>query len=262
MVGSHLDITDRKEMEETLRAQLAQLIAAQEIQSRLLPKASPEIPGFDIAGKCYPAEFAAGDHFDFLFLKDGAFVILIGDVAGHGVGPAILMALLHAHLHSLAEVHAGLCELLMRLNNILVKEHPEQPFVTLLAGLLDPQAGTMSYVRCGHPPGFIMGAEGEVTVWMESGGLPLGIQADVQFDQSVPVQLRSGDVVVMFTDGILEAFSPEGIEFGVDRTVQTVREHHDQSAAQIIEVLRKAVGDYTARKDLSDDLTLVVIKVS
>ena len=137
MAGSHLDITDRKSMEEKLRVQLAQLIAAEEMQSHLLPEKSPEIPGFDIAGKCYPAEFAAGDHFDFLKLKDGTFVAVIGDVSGHGVGPAILMAFLHAHLRSLADVHTDLSELVMQANNLLEEESPDQHFVTLLAGMFD-----------------------------------------------------------------------------------------------------------------------------
>ena len=114
MAGSHLDITDRKTMEEKLRVQLAQLIAAAEMQSHLLPEKSPEVPGFDIAGKCYPAEFAAGDHFDFLELKDGTFVAVVGDVSGHGVGPALLMACLHAYLRSLADVYTDLSELVMQ----------------------------------------------------------------------------------------------------------------------------------------------------
>ena len=261
MAGSHLDITERKRLEEKLRVQLAQLIAAEEIQSFLLPKASPQIPGFDIAGKCYPAEYAGGDHFDFLSLKSGAFVAVIGDVAGHGVASAILMACLHAHLRSLAEVHTDLCELIIRANSALQRTSPDQLFVTLLAVQFDCQERTMTYVRCGHPPGYIMNAKGEVRSCMEEGDLPLGVVVDASFRQSVPTELHSGDVVVLLTDGILEALSPDDIQFGIDRTIQAVRDHRDQPAAQIIEALRKAVGDYTKRSALSDDLTLVVVKV-
>jgi PAS domain S-box-containing protein len=261
MAGSHLDITDRKSMEQKLRVQLAQLIAAEEMQSHLLPEASPEVPGFEIAGKCYPAEFAAGDHFDFLLLKDGTFVTVIGDVSGHGVGPAILMAFLHAHLRSLAESQTDLCAVINRANDLLEQESPDQHFVTLLAVAFDTQARAMTYVRCGHPPGFIMSAQGEVSAWMEEGNLPLGILPDTEFPQSAPTQLSSGDVVVVLTDGILEALSPERTQFGIDRTVQLVREHRKQPAAQIIEALREAVRKYTGRDELSDDLTLVVIKV-
>lgn len=261
MAGSHLDITDRKTMEEKLRAQLAQLIAAAEMQSHLLPDNSPEIPGFDFAGKCFPAEFAAGDHFDFLELKDDTFVAVVGDVSGHGVGPAILMACLHAYLRSLADVYTDLSELVMQVNNHLEGESPDQHFVTLLAGMFDSAARTLAYVCCGHPPGFIMNAEGEVTAWLKEGGLPLGIQSKSEFVFSAPLQLHAGDVVVMLTDDVLEAFSPDRVQFGKERTVQFVREHRDQPAAQIIEALREAVDEYTERAELTDDLTLVVIKV-
>ncbi len=92
-------------------------------------------------------------------------------------------------------------------------------------------------------------------------GLPLGILSNSQFPCSAPLQLHSGDVVVMLTDGVLEAFSPDRVQFGKDRTVQFVREHRDQPAAQIIEALREAVDEYTERAKLTDDLTFVVIKV-
>ena len=194
-------------------------------------------------------------------LKDGTFVAVIGDVSGHGVGPAILMACLHAYLRSLADVYTDLSELVMQANNLMEEESPDQHFVTLLAGMFDTATRTLAYVCCGHPPGFIMNAEGEVTAWLKEGGLPLGILSNSQFPCSAPLQLHSGDVVVMLTDGVLEAFSPDGVQFGKDRTVQFVREHRDQPAAQIIEALREAVDEYTERAKLTDDLTIVVIKV-
>jgi PAS domain S-box-containing protein len=261
MAGSHLDITDRRNMEEKLRLHLANLIAAEEMQSHLLPQDSPVIPGFDIAGRCYPAEFAAGDHYDFLCLGDGTLVTLIGDVSGHGVGPAMLMTFLHAHLRSLASTHTSLSELILQANNFLERECPEDNFVTLLALSCDFQARTLSYVGCGHPPGLIMNADGTVSAWLDEGSLPLGIEPDIEFPCSAPIKLHSGDVVVLMTDGILEAESPTGDQFGINRVVQVISEQRHQSSAEIIEALKKAVMDYTGRDELLDDLTLVVIKV-
>ena len=106
-----------------------------------------------------------------------------------------------------------------------------------------------------------MNGEGEVTAWMEDGSMPLGILPDIQFSRSAPIQLHSGDVVVMLTDGVLEASAPDRTPFGKERTVQVVRQYREQPATQIIEALRVAVADYTARAELSDDLTLVVIKM-
>jgi PAS domain S-box-containing protein len=261
MAGSHLDITDRKEMEGVLREQMARLIAAEEIQSHLLPKGPPDIPGLEVAGKCYPAEFAAGDHFDFLVRRDGRFMPVIGDVSGHGVGPAILMASVHAHLRSLLETYDDACQLISRTNAIIIDESPMQLFVTLLVAIIDPKERILSYLRCGHPPGFIMNASGEVTTYMEAGGLPLGILADAELDESAPIQLQAGDVVVMLTDGILEASSISGKSFGMESTIETVREHRVEPAQRIIEALRQAVRDFTDKESLSDDITLVVIKV-
>ena len=119
MVGSHLDLTDRKLAEEAMRKQEAQLLAAAEIQKQLLPQAAPELPGFDIAGRCYAAEFAAGDHFDYLWLPDGSLVLTLADVSGHGVGPAIITASFHARFHSLAEISSDLPQMAKTLNSRL-----------------------------------------------------------------------------------------------------------------------------------------------
>jgi serine phosphatase RsbU (regulator of sigma subunit) len=261
MAGSHLDITERKAMEEQLRMQMAQLIAAEEIQSHLLPAAPPEMPAFEIAAKCYPAEFAAGDHFDFLELSTGVRIAVIGDVTGHGVGPAILMASLHAHLRSLAHVHSDLCAMITQANRILEGESPPNHFVTLLAVAMHQQTREIVYVRCGHPPGFIMNQEGVVTGWMEEGNLPLGIMPHHVFTCSEPVPLNQGDTVVMLTDGILEAFSPERQPFGTERTVEVVRENLEAPVERIIDALRCAVAEHTKCQELSDDLTLIILRV-
>jgi PAS domain S-box-containing protein len=261
MSGSHLDVTDRKRMEHALREQQAELLAAEEIQSYLLPKKPPKLEGFDIEGKCYPAEFAAGDHFDFLFLKSGIFVPIIGDVCGHGVASAILMASLHAHLRSLIETHTDLCEMVRRANSILTKSSPDERFVTLLAVAIDLTNRSLSYVRCGHPPGLVMNAEGEVTLRMELGNLPLGVLPEVDYQQSEPHQLRNGDVVVLLTDGILEAVSADGNAFDWTRAIQTLRDNRHRPASEIVESLKQAACDYVAGGRFKDDVTLVVIKV-
>jgi PAS domain S-box-containing protein len=261
MSGSHLDITDRKRMEQALREQQAELLAAEEIQSYLLPKNPPKLAGFDIGGKCYPADFAAGDHFDFLFLKSGIFVPIIGDVCGHGVASAILMASLHAYLRSLIETHTTLWEMVRRANSILTKTSPEERFITLLAVAIDPDARSLSYVRCGHPPGFVMNAEGEVTLRMELGNVPLGVLPEVDYQQSEPHQLRSGDVIVLLTDGILEAVSPDGHLFDWQGAIHSTRDNRHRPAAEIVEALKQAAKDHTAGRCFKDDVTLVVIKV-
>ena len=108
MVGSHLDITEKKQAMETLREHEAQLLAAQRIQEHLLPQSAPSLPGFDIAGGCHPAEFAAGDYFDYLPMADGTLGLVVADVSGHGFAPALLMSAVQSHLRALVDVHADM----------------------------------------------------------------------------------------------------------------------------------------------------------
>ncbi len=261
MVGSHLDITERKRLENALREQHAKLIAAEEIQSFLLPKSAPVVPGFDIAGKCYPAEFAAGDHFDFLFLQSGRFLPVIGDVSGHGVGPAILMAAVHAHLRSLTAVETDLGKLVTRLNSIIARESPEQRFVTLLAAEIDLPKRFLHYVSCGHPPGILMDTAGQVTAALDQGDLPLGIIEEREYHSQGPIQLQPGDVLTLFTDGILEAVSASGAQFGHQGVIDAIRENREKPASEMVEALVRSAGDFVGRETFDDDVTIVVVKV-
>jgi PAS domain S-box-containing protein len=261
MVGSHLDITDRKASETRIRDQEAQFIAAGEIQRHLLPQAPPVLAGYDIDGRCYAADFAAGDHFDYFHLRDGSFLVVISDVCGHGVGPAILMASMHAHLCSFADSHTDVSEILAKVNSVLLKESGDSRFVTALAGRIDPATRLLTHVNCGHPPGIVLNSKGEVTARMEGTNLPLGVLEDVEFRLSDPVQLNEGDAVLFYTDGVLEAESPDGTAFGLDRTIQVVRDHRDRPALEIVHALRQAVKDHVDTGEILDDVTLVVAKV-
>ena len=107
------------------------------------------------------------------------------------------------------EMHTSLCELMTRSNSMLATTSPEDRFVTVLAVVIDPTTRTLAYVRCGHLPGFVMNAAGEVTLTLELGDLPLGVLPDVEYHQSEPYQLQAGDMLVLLTDGILEAASPD-----------------------------------------------------
>jgi PAS domain S-box-containing protein len=261
MVGSHLDITHRKQAEARYREHEAQLIAAEEIQRHLLPQSPPVVAGLDIAGHCYPAEFAAGDHFDFLPLSNGSLAIVVGDVCGHGVGPAILMASLHAHIRTFAETYRGIPQILGKANRVLLRESVESRFVTLLAVQIDPLQRTMTYVNCGHPPGLILNAAGELKAELPGRYLPLGVLPDVEYSLDGPILLEAGDAVLLMTDGILEAAGPDGSLFGAQRTRQVFQQHRERPAAEIVQTLYRAARDFAGTDQLNDDVTLAVIRV-
>jgi sigma-B regulation protein RsbU (phosphoserine phosphatase) len=254
------DVTDRAHAEQALRQREMQLLVAQKIQERLLPQAPPALPGFDIDGRCCPAEFAAGDFFDYLTMPNGTAGFVISDVTGHGFGPALLMASTSTLIRLLAETQADVSEILGSVNRFLAKE-TEDYFVTLLLGFIDPQTRSFQYASAAHPTGYVLDPTGTVKAQLESTALPLAIFPDTEFPTADPITLEPGDVVVLVTDGIQEAISPTGEPFGTDRLLEVVRANRTKKAAQIVESLYRAVCEFSQREEPVDDVTTIVIKV-
>jgi len=239
----------------------AHLLAARQIQEYLLPDLSPELPGFDIRSIWHPAEFVAGDYFDYLHFMDGSLGVVVGDVTGHGVGPALLMASTRAYLRSLVKTHNDLSKIMGLVNEILAHDVGEGRFVTLLLVRLDPPSGTLTYVNAGHPPGYVVDASGKVKAKLEGDAFPLGIVPDAGFSLGSPVSLAPGDIVILFSDGLLEATSPDGRCFGIDRVLETVRVYRKRSAEEIADHLDWVMREHVCHGELRDDVTAVVIKV-
>lgn len=255
------DITERKVAEAALHAREATLLAAQRIQAHLLPEAPQMLPGCDVAGDSQPADFTGGDYFDYLVLPDHSMGFVVGDVSGHGLGPALVMAMIHAHLRSLVKMHSDLSEMVGSANEFLIGEEEEEIFVTLFFGALDPPTKWFRYVSAGHPPGYVLDRTGKVKCRLESTSLPLGILADVTFPMGQAVQLEQGDLVLLLTDGIPEAASPAGEMFGIARALELVRENRQKPAREIIRCLYEEVRRFSGGEKLIDDMTSIVIKI-
>lgn len=255
------DVTERRRVERTLEENAVQLLAAQKIQQRLLPGAAPIIPGYDIAGAVYPAEFAAGDYFDYLPMDDERVGVVVGDVSGHGLAPSLLMASTHAYMRTLAKMQSELPDILALVNSSLVAETEDDRFVTMLFACLNPRTRTFVYANAGHPTGYVIDSPGQIKALLKSEAMPLGIMSENEFPVADPIALDPGDLVLLLTDGILEALSPEGTFFGAERVLDVVRQHRQRTAAEITEALRDAVRRFTGRERLVDDVTAVVIKV-
>jgi PAS domain S-box-containing protein len=260
MVGSHIDVTRRKRAEAQVRDNELQLLIAQSIQARFLPQHSPHVSGFDIAGKSCPAEFTGGDMFDYISMRDGSVGLAIGDVAGHGFAPALLMASAHAYLRSLAQTSSDVGEILGIANSILAHETADDRFVTLLLGRLDPRTRSFDYCSAGHPTAYWLDASGNIKSRLESTAMALGILPDSKFSTVGPLALVPGDVLLMITDGVLEAACPNGEPFGPQRTLETIRAHLDRPSSQIVEGLFRAVRDFSQREKPLDDITALVVK--
>ncbi len=260
MVGSNLDVTENKQAMETLREHEAQLLAAQRIQEHLLPESAPSLPGFDIAGACHPAEFAAGDCFDYLPMAEGTLGLMVADVSGHGFAPALLMSSVQSHLRALADIHAELDIILHRVNTRLTGRTFESQFVTLFLARIDPASRMLTYINAGHPPGFVLDKSGNLKSKLASTAFLLGVFPDAEFLPQDYGVLEPGDILLLLTDGVVEAASPDGTPFGVERTLDVVRGHRDGTAREIVDALYREVLAFSQRSLPRDDVTAVVVK--
>jgi serine phosphatase RsbU (regulator of sigma subunit)/DNA-binding NarL/FixJ family response regulator len=259
---SVIDLTELRRVQRLFDATEMQLLAAQEIQQHLLPDEIPPIPGYDIAAASFPAEYAAGDYYDFIPLADGKMGFVVGDVTGHGFAPALLMAAVHTLLRLLGPSHADVGELLAVANRHFLNITQEDRFVTLALACLDVDARTLTYTSAGHPTGYVLDRDGAVRSQLLSTGFPMGVVEDADFPIGDPVTLQPGDLILLLTDGFHEARSPQGEFFGTKRILNLAHQFRERSAIDILEGLYEAVLHFSSEAGLTDDITAIVIKVA
>ncbi len=255
------DITERKRAERELRENKEQFRVASEIQKSLFPKTSPELTGFDIAGVSHPAEAAGGDYFDFLRMREGHWGFVVGDVSGHGVGPALLMAETRAYLRLLARNRTDAGEILGRANHMISEDVNGERYVTAVYVALNPETRSILWASAGHTPGFVIDRDGGVKAKLTRTGVPLGMRPDSKFETKGSVALESGDIVLLTTDGIDEAVDADTEFFGLERAVEVVHTNREATATEIVERIYDAVEAFTGAAPIEDDVTAVVIKV-
>jgi serine phosphatase RsbU (regulator of sigma subunit) len=253
--------TSRVEAERALLATEKEFDLARVIQQRLFPAAAPALPGFDLSGASYPAVATGGDYFDYIPLANDCLGVVIADVAGHGFGPALLMAGVRAYLRALALTRADLREIVPLVNRALFADTAARGFATLLLAQLDPKARTLVYVSAGHMTGFVLDRAGAVKALLEGTALPLGIEPDALFTPAPPIHLEPGDIIFLPTDGIIEARSPEGTWFDTERALTVIRANRDKRSREIIEALFGAIEHFCRGETPHDDMTTIVIKV-
>lgn len=232
---------------------------ARQIQQRLFPAAPLPLPGLDIAGASFPAEATGGDYFDYIPTADKCLAVVVGDVCGHGFGPALLMAELRAYLRAFLLTRSDVSEVLRLLNTALTGDTDR--FVTLLIAKLDPLTRRLWYAGAGHLPGYILGSDGSVKARLESTGLPLAVLADSDYTTEKTEPLNPGELILFLTDGIVEAHGPDENLFGTERVLQLVRENRHCPARAILNTLYGVVRDFCGSKAQLDDMTAIIIKV-
>lgn len=239
-----------------------ELHVAQQIQQSLLPRGGLQAAGLDIAGLSVPCEETSGDYFDYVRRPGGRLGLVIGDVSGHGLGAALLMSTARALLRAFAATEATPAELVTRLNRFLSEDIETGRFMTLFYGEIALRERTMTYVRAGHNEPVIYRRDKDAFEELGEGGVALAVIDNFEFESTGPLQLTRGDLVVLYTDGIVEAMSPSREPFGIDRMKDVLRGHRDLTAKEIAAKVRQAVRDHTGTDVREDDLTLVVAKVT
>lgn len=237
-----------------------ELAIAREIQLSFLPDKAPMISGFELAGTTRAHDEVGGDYYDFIPVTESRVGIAIADVSGKGIPAALIMAGFRMCL--LAEIRNEFSiRAVMRKVNVLLHESTERnKFVTAFYGVLDQRSRFFTFSNAGHNPPILVRQDGPIE-YLEDGGLALGVLPDSHYEDR-PVMLRPGDVLVLYTDGVSEAESADGEQFGHTRLERCIERHHGKSATEIVARIEEEVVEWTGTRGLNDDLTLVVLKAA
>ncbi len=251
---------EHREAERRIVERQAEVDIAQRIQLGFLPKAQPKLEGLTIAGGSRPARETGGDYFDLIHLPNGQLMIPLGDVSGHGLGAAIIVAETRAYLRALALCGMDIDRILKFANERLLEDTNGEHFVSLFLSLLNPFSRSLIYSNAGQGPGYIFDQKGNLRTTLESTDIPLGIKPEWAFRNDRATMLESGDLVLLMTDGILEARSSDVDFFGAERAIEVVLAHRREEPSVIIEHLIREACAFCQNVQL-DDMTAVVIKV-
>jgi sigma-B regulation protein RsbU (phosphoserine phosphatase) len=266
MIGSIENLlqtaAEKKRLEEELRI-------ARQIQMSLLPRGPLDIPGLAVTALCVPAREVGGDYYDFFRLPGDLLGVLIADVSGKGTSAALYMAELKGLVLSLSQIYLSPRQLLTEVNRIISDNLDTRSFITMTYAVLDLQAGRMTYARAGHTPLIFMrsvGQDEKVQVLVPS-GLVVGLRIPgahekfIELLEEESLELRVGDVIVLYTDGISEAMDNDAELFGDSRLSRIIEEHGHLESEELRERILREIESFVGSADQHDDMTMILMKV-
>lgn len=233
------------------------------VQRALLPQDVPNIPGLELAAFLRPAQIVGGDFFDFLRFRDGKYGLLIGDVVGHGVSAGLFMASIQTALRTLAPEFTSPAGALDRANRLYAHNPHFTTFVTLFLGAYDPETRTLAYSSAGHNPPVLFRpgeAPGRQILSLEPTSPAMGLVVDPPFRDEM-IHLSPGDTLVLYTDGIPEAFDEHGEMYGMPRLEGAVLRSAGAHPRALIRALQRDLLAFVGRSPLADDITLIAARV-
>jgi phosphoserine phosphatase RsbU/P len=261
------DISGRKAAEETIRQAHVNLAIAQneikiaqQIQASLSPAEFLESQAFEVTGACLTADKAGGDYYDYFIRSENMLDMVIADVSGHSIGPALFMVETRSAIRAQTHIPATPSRILEVLNNFLFSDLDRSDyFITLFYLQADIANRQLRFANAGHPrPLHLSGKTGEITE-LDAEGLILGVKKDVAFQENT-IPMVSGDIILLYTDGLTEAENPEHEFFGLDRVKTLFRHHAHKSPQDIIDALMIDLQQFCRKTVFADDITLIVFK--
>ena len=243
----------RRELEHSL-------MAAREVQRRFMPSSLPAIPGYEVATWWFPNEAVGGDYCDVIPLGGGKTALTIADVAGHGLGPSLLMASVRAALRTLLLGESGPQALLEHLAIALAEDFESGAFITMFLGQLDPQRHELIHSNAGHGPVLVYRAGTSTFEELDSTGVPLGVIIPTQYPLAPSVTFLPGDLLVLVTDGIVESMDSRGQQFGVERLMALVARHPTMPLPELAREIGRQVELHYVGDSPPDDLTVLLLR--
>ncbi len=242
---------EKQRMEEELHI-------ARTIQQGLLPSKLPQIVHYDVAALNLSSRQVGGDYFDVIPILENVYGITIADVSGKGAGAALLMSNLQASLHALISGKIAIHEIVTRINHLIHKNTAPDKFITFFYGQLDVSHNRFTYCNAGHNPPYRIDCNGQIEE-LGTGGLILGMMVDIHYE-TASIDLKPGDRLVLYTDGITEAMNKQGEEFGEGRLKQLLLNAGDLTSQELIDHIVHKVNHYAEGVPQADDMTMVILK--
>lgn len=238
---------------------------AMKVQQKLLPAQNPEIPGLDIAGKSLYCDETGGDYYDFLEFDgnhNSPVGVVLGDVSGHGISSALLMATARAFLRQRVSLPGSLGQIISDVNRQLAKDVAEyHHFMTLFYLRIDARRKTLEWVRAGQDPAILYDPTKRSFETLDGEGIPLGVEESWSYEENRKDDLQAGQIIVMATDGVWESENISGEMYGKEKMYDLIRAHAGLSAKGILNIFIDSLHRFTRGKKFEDDVTLVVVKI-
>ncbi len=238
---------------------------AMKVQQRLLPAEDPSIPWLDLAGRSVYCDETGGDYYDYLGVTENnpqEITVVVGDVSGHGISSALLMASARAYLRQRTSLPGNLSQMITDVNRQLAVDVADSnSFMTLFCVKIDREPQLLTWVRAGHDPAILYDAEKDVFEKLQGKGIPLGADISWVYAQSTKAVSLKEQIILIGTDGIWETSNPDGEMFGKDRVQGLIRQNASGSSQDILQAIFDDLNRFRAGKKFEDDVTLVVFKM-